>query len=946
MQTDDVSLLRTLASFGVGAEHRLPASSSFGQLQIPWVARASRLAETGFVQALIIAISLVWISVRVLNRDALTKSHPDHRASRVRWSWEACALTTRLLALIFTSLAAAHGQTEWLNVVCTTYAFAIGISRLVNDWEWRHVALHQVNFVLPAVLTVLVASNVLPCMEAQQQCSISFPMKGALTSLLLSVLVALSTPREWAPPPPPPLTHSFPKAASREEPAPEETCSWAVYYLTYEWLTPLLWKGTRQQVTVDDLPKLAWYDDPELLLSKIRRARVQGKTTAWTIILFLHKEAIIMACCIIVAYIAELIAPFGLYQLLSYLANPRDSVVRPWVWLLLMFCGPLLRSIFHQQYIFTSTRVIVRIKSALTQELYHGAMSSMELEDDVFALHASSGKVPHGQKSAQRGTSAGRLANLMAADVDAIWGARDIIMIGIGIPTGTLVAIFGLYKMMGWPALVGASVLLLTSPVSIFIAQLMAKATRTVRRAQDSRISLVSEYLSSIRAIKYFAWEDAALKKIQEARFTEQRQLWRVSVLYVCMNQLTQLIPFVSLLSIFSLHVAVKREPLTAATAFTTLYLVKTIRKNLVQASSLSKKMTAAAVAISRIDRYFESTIPIQRYPDGPLSIRNASFRRSKQAKFELRGISVDFVEHGLNVIAGPSGSGKTTLLLAVLGETDRQGGLVTRPRDAAFASQTTWLQNDTIRDNIVFHSAFEKVRYDRIVKACCLPLDLDQLDFGDQTLVGENGASLSGGQKARVALARALYSKASLLLLDDVFSALDAKTSALVWERCFCSDLLRGRTIVMVAQQPWAAAQSDLSITLENGTIASVERNIGVARRSVAVLQEVTEEDCDSGLDTELQGDELDDTSKKANGRGGNDLVSQEMILSGKSSRLMCKLHDCLSCSRNTDYDFFGSFPLHDLLRKSVVRCAMHRCHAIRPLRLARRLPVDLCLG
>lgn len=256
------------------------------------------------------------------------------------------------------------------------------------------------------------------------------------------------------------------------------------------------------------------------------------------------------------------------------------------------------------------------------------------------------------------------------------------------------------------------------------------------------------------------------------------------------LGQLTEAIPTLSLVLIFTLQVLVRKEPLTADVAFTSITLVRILRRNLSMASTMSRSFTAATVSIKRLDRYFQNTSPLCSHPVGPLCISNATFRRKKKASFTLQDISINFVEGGLNVVMGQSGSGKSTLLMSILGETILEAGSITCPKDIAYASQSPWLQNETIRENILFNSPFEQVRYDRVVNACGLPIDFNEFPERDETEVGENGASLSGGQKSRVALARALYSKASLILLDDVFSALDAKTSALLWEEAFCGDL------------------------------------------------------------------------------------------------------------------------------------------------------------
>ncbi|TIC99401.1 ATP-binding cassette transporter abc4 [Colletotrichum higginsianum] len=872
--------------------------------QLSWIDDVTQFADSGYLQFLVLVLSALWTACRLLrcrtkplsssssSSSLSSPTRPDIRAAAIRWPWELAAQFSRAAAVAFLALASARGQTPWPNALTVGYAFVLGLSRLVNDLQWRHVALHQVNFVISAELLVLAASSVLPCIEASAECAIAAPVTGGLVGLAAAFIVAITTPREWVPPS---LTHDVPEGYEARGPAPEETCSWATYYLTFEWLTPLMWKGARKEIALDDLPRLPWYDEPLLLLEKIKKARVKGVTTAWTLFYLLRSEVTLMACYISTAYACELIAPYGLYQLLAYLADPKGAPIRPWLWLLLMFCGPLSRSVLFQQYVFTSTRLVVRLRSALTQELYHRAMGSMELEEDIFAPKGDSEKEKQKKdgKPGQSTTSAGRLANLMAADVQAIFGSRDIVMVSMGVPTGTIIAFVGLYKMLGWPALVGTAILFLAAPLSVFVAQLMARQTRRARRAQDSRISLVSEYLASIRAVKYFAWEDAIIKTIEEARANEQRDLWRVSLIYVTLNQITALMPYIAMISMFTLYVGVRKQPLTAATAFTTTYLVKTIRRNVTQLGFLSRNITSAMIAIGRLDQYFQSTTPLEEYPEGTLQIRDATFRRNKTASFQLKDISINFVEGGLNVVSGASGSGKTTLLLAVLGETIKESGTITRPKDVAFASQTAWLQNDSIKENILFNSPFEAVRYDNVVNACCLPVDLREMDNGDQTIVGENGASLSGGQKARVALARALYSKAPLLLLDDIFSALDAKTAASLWERCFCTDLLKGRTVVLVAQQPWVAAQADVAITLENGAIKDFEQNIGVVRHPVAVANDVgggesTDVSDNSDTEVETQTDPLNDRSKIADDKGTKDVVAQEMRASGKSARLM----------------------------------------------------------
>jgi len=199
------------------------------------------------------------------------------------------------------------------------------------------------------------------------------------------------------------------------------------------------------------------------------------------------------------------------------------------------------------------------------------------------------------------------------------------------------------------------------------------------------------------------------------------------------------------------------------------------------------------------------------------IGIRNASFTWTSEStgtitpgasrrNFTLRiSDEVIFRKEKINLIVGPTGCGKTSLLMALLGELHytpagpdswcnlpRAGGV-------AYAVQESWVQNETIRNNILFGSPYDEQRYKNVIYQCGLSRDLTLFDAGDETEVGEKGLTLSGGQKARVTLARAIYSRAQILILDDVLAALDVHTARWVVDKCLQGDLVRGRTVLLV---------------------------------------------------------------------------------------------------------------------------------------------------
>ncbi|KAK1829196.1 hypothetical protein QBC39DRAFT_137948 [Podospora conica] len=846
---------------------------------LDWIDHVSQVARSGRVQAVIVATALLWCARDSIAGRRASATHQS-KAPKIRLSYEICAQLSRAAALTILVAAARHAPDRWVDVPPIALALILGLSRLTGHARWRRLTLHKVNFLLSSTLITLMAANILPRLKLDREEELDTIELVAVGAVAASVLIALVTPRSWVPPDIPKMDGYEPLEPT---PSPEETCSWFVRFLSYEFLTPMLRIGWRRPVEMQDLPPLPWYDDPVVLLEQVLRARERYKTTFWTVVGFQSHQIMKMVFWITLSFSVELVAPYALYQLLQYISNPEEAQLHPGIWIFLLFAGPMARSVSFQQYIFYSTRLLVRGRSGLTQELYHRAMISMELEGDVINAIATRGQK---QEQDTTTTSAGRLANLMANDIDTILKVRDSLIPGVGVPVGIALTTVGLYRMTGWPGIVGILFLLSAAPIPAYLGKLMTVAQRKVKLAQDSRISLITEYLGSIKAIKYFAWEDSIIETIQRARSKEQAQLWYLSVVGTVINMASGLIPLGTLLLIYGLYTGVLGQPLTASVAFTTMSLINTVRRNLHMLNWMIRMLVNASVSLDRLDRFFASTEPLTRFPEGPLRLENATFRRSKTATFRLKDISVDFVEGGLNVLVGQSGSGKTSLLLGILGELVLEGGHVTSPGDLAFASQTPWLQNETIRENILFHAPFEQARYDRVIEGCCFAQDLDELQRGDQTEIGENGTILSGGQKSRVALARALYSKSPVLLLDDIFSALDAKTAAAVWELCFCSDMLKGRTIILVTQVPWMASQADLVVTMEDGSVQNVERNLGVVRKPVTTAPIQSQIDADGDTDQPVDSKlpepraKLDDITDEMEGtvRGGRLTVLRYM--------------------------------------------------------------------
>ncbi|KAF9113681.1 hypothetical protein BGX27_001044 [Mortierella sp. AM989] len=204
------------------------------------------------------------------------------------------------------------------------------------------------------------------------------------------------------------------------------------------------------------------------------------------------------------------------------------------------------------------------------------------------------------------------------------------------------------------------------------------------------------------------------------------------------------------------------------------------------------------------------------------------------QERFQLKNLNIDFPIGKLSVIVGPTGSGKSAMLLALLGELERLEGNQYMPRldyghgprkddvgsGIAYVAQTAWLQNTSIRNNILFGREFDQERYNAVIEGCALVTDFEILESGDATEIGEQGVTLSGGQKQRVSLARAVYSSANVLLLDDCLSAVDTHTGKHLF-KTLTGPLLIGRTVLMVTHQVQLTMNSaDMVVVMNKGEI------------------------------------------------------------------------------------------------------------------------------
>lgn len=206
---------------------------------------------------------------------------------------------------------------------------------------------------------------------------------------------------------------------------------------------------------------------------------------------------------------------------------------------------------------------------------------------------------------------------------------------------------------------------------------------------------------------------------------------------------------------------------------------------------------------------------------DDALVISNVSYKLNETGGSNclLQNISFVSPKNAITVVCGQVGSGKSTLLSTIAGEVDVSSGMVMYPGRLAYVPQVPWVFSGTIKENILFGEPYHHDWYTRVIEACALKEDIEQFPDGDETTVGERGAVFSGGQKARVSLARAVYSYSDVYLLDDPLSSVDQKVAEQIFDKCICG-LLSNKIRVVVSNNQKHFAEADQIVVLDNGCV------------------------------------------------------------------------------------------------------------------------------
>ncbi|GAN05680.1 ABC bile acid transporter, the ATP-binding cassette [Mucor ambiguus] len=460
-------------------------------------------------------------------------------------------------------------------------------------------------------------------------------------------------------------------------------------------------------------------------------------------------------------------------------------------------------------------------------------------------------------------SATGLIVNLMSTDAARIADFATQWNTLVRAPTELVFGIYFLYRLLGWSSMMGLLVIVATVPLNHFNTKWFIRLQAQLMKTRDKRVSLMNEVLQGIRQIKFFAWESNWSKRILESREAELRCIKKTYLSEVVFLLLWQGTPLMVTTVAFWSFTKLQGEQLTAPIAFTSIAIFNELRAAFSIIPEAAVRLFETLISVKRIEDYLnedeistDATIDtdsdavkigfsnttvcwptsntLSEESEDSCSDVTAGQDLEEEATFTLKDLSVIFPNDKLSLICGGTGSGKTLLMLSLLGETEIKQGTVYCPRSAtpstldestaitsihlseqesdhtvppnwilqdaiAYVAQTAWLQNASIKDNILFGLPFIKKRYHATLAACALVKDLSYLEDGDSTEIGEKGITLSGGQKARVSLARAVYSRAQNVLMDDVLSAVDAHTAKHLYQQCLLGPLMKNRTQILI---------------------------------------------------------------------------------------------------------------------------------------------------
>lgn len=423
----------------------------------------------------------------------------------------------------------------------------------------------------------------------------------------------------------------------------------------------------------------------------------------------------------------------------------------------------------------------------------------------------------------------GELVNMLSVDADKINAFSFYVGIMVGCPVYIVICTAMLWSFLGPSCLAGISVIIIMMPLSGAVASWCRNVQVKQMNLKDSRLKYISEILSNIKIIKFYGWEPPFIDRVQDVRYRENGLLKRFAYLTATLRFFWSVTPF--LVSLFAFIAYLYVNDLTmieANVAFVSLSLFNSMRFSLAVIPDVISNAVQTLVSVRRIEEFLsaeefvEDLVGCKPGAGNSINWQNATLAWAEDDRPPtLRKIDLAVKTGELVAIVGRVGSGKSSLLQSMVGDLKLLQGRVDLLGSVAYVPQQAWIQNATIKQNILFTKQYNKLTYRKVIDKCCLSTDLKILPGGEHTEIGEKGVNLSGGQKQRISLARAVYQDRDIYLLDDPLSAVDAHVGSAIFKNVIGNTgLLKNKTRVLVTNTLSILPNVDRIIVLKDGEI------------------------------------------------------------------------------------------------------------------------------
>eukprot|EP00039_Didymoeca_costata_P001605 m.53694 g.53694 ORF g.53694 m.53694 type:complete len:1509 (-) comp10879_c0_seq1:1965-6491(-) len=608
-------------------------------------------------------------------------------------------------------------------------------------------------------------------------------------------------------------------------PCPENSAG-LLSIVSFSWLNPIMVLGYKKPLEDEDLFALNEEDQAPPVRKKFQAAwqeQLQKKNPS-LVRAFRKAFGVTMYAAGFFKLVQDILAfvqPQILKAIIRFVTDQQTDKEEPqwhgFAYAGAMFATAFVQSIFLHQYFHRVYKTGMRLRSATMTAVYEKALVL--------------------SNTARQDSTTGEIVNLMAVDAQRFMDVVTYLHMLWSAPFQIALSLYFLYDIMGASVFAGLGVMILLIPVNTVIAKWQRKYSQIQMKLKDERIKNMNEVIGGIKVLKLYAWERPFANMVRDIRHDELDALKKNAYIRAVSTFSWTIAPFFVSLATF-ISYTYSGNNLTPEKAFVALSLFNLLRFPLVMLPMLIASIVQAQVSMARVVKFLRRAqsnpnnvqyIPVPRennldatavhIQDGLFSWTDNGFNDTVAilSKINMK-VSID----SLTAIVGPVGCGKSSLLNAVLGNMEKLSGTVRSVRSVAYVPQQAWIQNATLRDNIIFHNEFDAMRYEQVLRACALLPDLAILPAGDLTEIGEKGINLSGGQKQRVSLARAVYSQAKVYLLDDPLSAVDAHVGKHIFERVLGPNgLLKGKCRVLVTHALQYLEQCNHIYVMTDGTIS-----------------------------------------------------------------------------------------------------------------------------